>query len=588
MQERKNRSKYHTGLHDAVKIEPWLQAEKLPNYLGYYVRKDIIEQLRNNTNHLICGRRGTGKTHFLGAFSETINQDNEKNELSIFISCLDLSTTPQVIIDENRQFSIQKYTRILFKSFLIQFCYQLAEKIDKIVIERLGKSKTKKELKIITGKSDDLLLMMLKIVEHGIPIAIKETITSTEKKIDTNNKSNGIQLHINGNNNGVGLKAILGFENDRKKTSEKSSTDEVIATTGLDIVEFKVLLNELITTLEIETLYILIDEWMELDKNLNLGIQPYFAQLLKITFFNNKYLSIKIASVWHNTNLYDRNILEKSKGIELGEDIVLGMDLDVIFLKEEDKIFTFIKNMLFRRIVNLVPEMAELERDDEVNDQFLIELFDSIENFKTFVIASHGIPRDCLHIFHSCSLKIGRDFKNYAITRDLIRDIAQEIYLSEKRKSLDKNSAAQKVFDLINCYLDNTGINYFLIDADVSKKSISLRKLVDEQLIHPLASESTPRIIRNSYKVFMIDYGNYVDWYQEKRKKIEVNIVDNIFPQFPENFEDVYPSFILDISEIGEDIIICPACSKSFKKNEPVYLRFESCPFCAEKVPKDT
>ena len=35
-------------------------------------------------------------------------------------------------------------------------------------------------------------------------------------------------------------------------------------------------------------------------------IQPHFAQLLKILFFNNKHFAVKIASVWHQTTLYDK------------------------------------------------------------------------------------------------------------------------------------------------------------------------------------------------------------------------------------------------------------------------------------------
>jgi DNA replication protein DnaC len=51
-----------------LKVQTWLQSEKLPSYLPFFVRKDLLISLESNSNHLVIGRRGTGKTHLFGAF----------------------------------------------------------------------------------------------------------------------------------------------------------------------------------------------------------------------------------------------------------------------------------------------------------------------------------------------------------------------------------------------------------------------------------------------------------------------------------------------------------------------------------------
>jgi DNA replication protein DnaC len=71
MQQRKTRSLYGDLIRDALLHEqPWLKSEDLPEFKRFYVNNDLIEAIHNNGNHLIVGRRGTGKTHLLGSFVE--------------------------------------------------------------------------------------------------------------------------------------------------------------------------------------------------------------------------------------------------------------------------------------------------------------------------------------------------------------------------------------------------------------------------------------------------------------------------------------------------------------------------------------
>ncbi len=47
-------------------------------------------------------------------------------------------------------------------------------------------------------------------------------------------------------------------------------------------------ISRILDALDIKVLYIIIDEWMELEKRVPSHIQPYFAQMLKAAFFKNR------------------------------------------------------------------------------------------------------------------------------------------------------------------------------------------------------------------------------------------------------------------------------------------------------------
>ena len=91
---------------------------------------------------------------------------------------------------------------------------------------------------------------------------------------------------------------------------------------------------------------------MELDKGIERGsVQPKFAQYLKTTFSNDKLFSIKIATIWHRTNLYDQKDIQVSNGLQLRHDISRTVELDTAFLTSDEEVFSFAKNLLYKRLV---------------------------------------------------------------------------------------------------------------------------------------------------------------------------------------------------------------------------------------------
>ena len=82
----------------------WGKAEKLPEdaYYPLYIGEDLLEQMNTADNQIVWGRRGTGKTHLLKAFTQMINEKQEENKIAYYLSCDNIKTeTPVNLLFNN-------------------------------------------------------------------------------------------------------------------------------------------------------------------------------------------------------------------------------------------------------------------------------------------------------------------------------------------------------------------------------------------------------------------------------------------------------------------------------------------------------
>lgn len=261
-------------------------------------------------------------------------------------------------------------------------------------------------------------------------------------------------------------------------------------------------------------------------------------------------------------------------------DIIHDIDLDTAFITSPDEIYDFCKAMLFKRLAFACEALRSLERDGEVDDLFITEFFDNKENFKAFITASHGIPRDLMDIFHKCAIKMQLDFTTKCISHDLVYQVSRWKYSVDKRKNIDPSSPAQELLRRINQYMDATSRRTFIIQNSKNGKSAALRKLVDEELIHQIPSSVTPRCIMDTHKAFQIDFGNYVDWVTTKRTDISDLLKETVVADFPEDFDARIAEFEIDVELVEVDLLTCQACEKKIRKSHSVYKLHKICPTC--------
>ncbi|HML07310.1 MAG TPA: hypothetical protein VK430_04175 [Xanthobacteraceae bacterium] len=577
---RKTPSLFGKHLQTALRNEQvWLKAEDLPSFLPFYVDQGHLELLLDNANQLIVGRRGTGKTHLLGAFHEFVSSE-KKDSASLMISILEAyPKTPPTLQMESDEFASRKVSHEIFHGFLRVFFKRFLDLIT-ARLRALQESCSKEDYKGIFSDANDRLTQLLEAIEIGRTYPVRSSIKSRTSESEDTDKSGGVGVGAGVRNWVPQLKGRIGLsaKKNHKKSSKKNTETEGML--SVDLFEVRELILDIIDITKINTLYILIDEWMELDKNTPSRLQAAFAQLLKATFFNSGRISVKIASVWHETTLYDRNDMERSKGIQIGHDIMLAADLDSAFLTRPEEVFEFCKRLLFKRLTHVCEELAPLQKDSAVSDVFITELFDNLDNYKAFIAASHGIPRDIMHIFQICSLHIRRNFSNNCIDFSLIADVAKNRYKQQKRKQIDPNSPAQKLLNLINKYMENSGHRLFLVE-NMQSGSSALRKLVDEELIHQIPSAVTHRSISDTHKTYHIDYGNYADWIATKKSDVSELLNEFVIPTFPRNFERSIKDYTINIAVIANEKGECKSCGRIFDLSHPVYMKAKICPGCA-------
>jgi len=568
--------------------QSWYRAEKLPSFLPFFVRRDVLQQLRNNANELICGRRGTGKTHLLGAFKELVRDASPSaREMCVILSASDFGGTPPTVIDETIEFARRRYSRLIFREFLRQFVEKFITESDRyydaIVPTADGAAISRHRKRL-----SDMQFALYELVYSGTPYSDHDTYETTTKEHKATTQHGKLNASIAADTSkGVQGQLAIGANISRQVDANR---DAVLHQEGImwpDLQRIRDIARQIVELLGGQVLYILIDEWMELDKNLNLEIQPYVIQLIKQVFFGDRRFAVKIASVWHSTDLYERSDLSRSRGVQLGQDIRIAVDLDTARMTDDNDIVTFYKEMLFHRIQYSVTDVHQYKVGDNIDDRFIIEFFDSIDNFKTLIAASNGLPRAFWELFDKCNARIKRDFKTLCIDRALIRECAQAIFLTERRRSLDKESRAHQLWSQINGVLDRTGHPLILVSPRQARTSKALAKLVDDEFLHPIPSAFLPRAIRDKLKPYLIDYGNIVDWEATNPHRVLTHVVGQVLPPLPPDLENCFDAFVIDPTVADEAWKRCDHCKKEFPKSQPVFLKHGLCPLCGDPTDDD-
>ncbi|GJL93278.1 hypothetical protein [Hyphococcus sp.] len=537
----------------------WLKSEDLPNYGEYYVDVGYLRKLDNNENHLVSGRRGTGKTHLLGSFHEYVNGE-KKDELSVMISLIDVSTQYSYIAGSNpfdRKTLAKRAAVDLFNQFLRIFFDRFLDELQRFIAKISDPDKKR----LINNLLQELLSKVELGAGHGD---------------NSNDVAHALQNGLNYVQGKSQPLEVVASDGVRKEASEWGNNEFA------DYQAIRILVSRILELANVKILHLLIDEWMELDKNTPSMIQNYFSQLLKKCFFNSKQISVVIASIWNQTSLYEREDMSMSSGIQPGHDISHSVDLDTSLFDSEHQIFDFCKALIFQRLAKKDDAIKAFKLSDgSIDEAFITDLFDRIENFRVFVTASHGIPRDLMRIFQKSVRKINSDFGSHCIDYELVMEVSREIYRQEKREYVGPNTTIKPMWSKINRYMEEHDNRVFLIREGSQKTSRSFRALIDHELIHELPAPTLPRWVRRMHRAYCIDYGNYVDWKRAKSTTAEDLIAEFILPDWTMFSEDDLHSLVIDV-EADIDIYVTHACGNIARRDHPVVKNYNLCPHCGD------
>lgn len=175
------------------------KSEKIPTKSHYplYIGTDLLEQMNIGDSQIIWGRRGTGKTHLLNAFTQMINENKEEMKLAYYISCDNIKLDTPVNITFDNDMQRMKYlARETYKCLLINLVEQIIDTYQQLLNEKRDYSKRnlidKKEFQ---NNVDNRLTKLLEISLTGVPQIVE---TNEIKSIDhaiqyTKERSGGIE-----------------------------------------------------------------------------------------------------------------------------------------------------------------------------------------------------------------------------------------------------------------------------------------------------------------------------------------------------------------------------------------------------------
>ena len=438
--------------------------------------------LSSTDNQVMFGRRGTGKTHFLGFLhNDIINQ----GIISVPVDMRLIGSTGGIFSDQNVPLS-ERATRLLCDTLCV-----IHEEVLEYVFEKNLENATE-----IAQLLNDFIEQATALSIDGI--SEEETGSSNEfanrssAKLGFSNKSVSASLSAS-------AKTASGNTEKSKVTGKKVLRIHFGAITKL--------LNKIVSKLPDKELWILIDEWSEVP----LDLQPYLAELLRRILFPIPGITVKIAAIAHRCNFREHDFeTNASIGLELGSDAssVINLDEYMVFDNDSEAAKSFFKNLLHRHVKALDKNSV---CDSETN-LFINDVFSQASAFDEFVRAVEGVPRDAINII-SLAAQAALASKISIIH---IRNSAQKWFQVNKHNALNSRPDAILLLDrIINEVIGLRKSRGFLISNEKNYELIDY--LYDMRIIHVLKqSVSAQNSIGKKYTLYALDYGCYVELMSSK------------------------------------------------------------------------
>lgn len=536
------------------------------SYIELYSGTENISNIDNINNTAIYGRRGSGKTHLLRALQEQLINDFQENRN--FPVYIDLRRIIPLLSSDK---SSPDAEAILIFKYLVQ---ELAHTIacNTATISNLNELDSKNTLTIST-KSENILEKFKKIYLEfdGKKFRKPTSLTVTEEEIKTLGASANASISPSG---------TIKYDDSKKQLSSPTQDSYI------SILNITNELEDLIDELNLKRITILLDEWSEID----LEVQLFLAELIKKSFSAIK-ISIKIAAIPNRTNLGIKKE-QKFFGLEDGGDI-FGYPLDTRYVFEVNKSQTrdFFNDLLYRHLSSIDDNSIQrLLKDNRTSKEKTINLFLANVALSEILVACAGIPRDFINLFINSYdrflLSSGSEAKRISVKN--LRSANAEWYETDKKEQVDKHHIErQLLIEIVKEVIERKKSMHFLIPEKHAKNK-HIQNLIDFRVIHLRKSGySHQDHSGTSYNVYSIDYGCY-NSLNIARNKLDTSVLDKInVKELREirriSLEDsFFQHFLLNIGEAFS----CPHCSKPIDTNHLAYQKQNLCNNCFEKVQK--
>jgi len=571
-------------------------ASKLPDgsfNVLYAERASLIDELQSSANHVVWGRRGTGKTHLINAFVERINTNSQLEEVAIYISCDKMAhDTPKLLPQFSTEESRVKYfANETYRNFMNSLCDQLVKETVKLLKQKKQPKLSKQEFSKYLKRVEERILQLMEVCDKGVPKLTHISAKITQTEANESEQKIGLSVGAESSSNTVSgfLKGILSKANHRNKRTSAATEEDFQYTQFFPAIRQAV--TNLISEMDINCVYVCIDELWLIDDKSNISFQPYFLDNIRQSLGVQKKLSVKVVSIRETTNLNNKVGVRKRYGMQAGHDINELAYLDPIQNKMSMLHGTF-KEMIAKRINYYIDkESQDLEPYSQYQhsrksvytaEQLINMIFKEERNLVSLVNMSHGIPRNFLNILNTCLRKLEYNISSNYIHNYLISEVVIDFYKNEHRSDILLNGD-NTVFNAICDYVSKSKQYFFLIEnKEAERLKSELNTLLYNEIIHRIPSAETPTTIMNSYKAYYVDIGMYFLYMREKRDHDYMKLVNDFDLLMPADLEHSYSSYMVNLDRVSNGIVKCPHCQAEFAKNHPVYQKCGVCIECAQ------
>ena len=524
----------------------------------YFVDEHLTESLKTANWQVLYGRRGTGKTTNLLSMVDEINvKQNDSKSIAIYI---DLSRTvpsdtgASTAVDAQRV-AATKY----FQDFIRAFGLKLLELYTDVApTDNCSNFASERKVAI-----ENTLLEIASFTDKT------EWLPQSSAVLDQS-------------------PAVDDFENLIGTDYEESAPDSVSTFVLREAGRYATLadrVQNLVEWLELDMLYVLIDEWSSLDKSGKLQIQPLFAELLNRTFKQISRVSLKISAI-RATSVFFRKDLATQIGLEPGDDIYEAHDLDALHSSSEDD-NRFFESLIYKKLIEADSSILYYSQTSEdgkplfePRDGFVRSLFREGGLFDMLVEASGRIPRVFLELFTEIATKLGSDRTGRWTRQNILDEIVSRSIRA--RQEIERTDRFRGFFKRAVEIARETQQRVFFVSRDEGELFAEIvSDLFHFKVIHNVNSRIIPAEIDRRFRVYVLDFGTFLDAtgaYKDHNFSLESVVLSN--PCYLDNSE----RFTVSASEIDYEHIVCPSCDQLIALSHPALQNAGVCYRCYQPV----
>jgi hypothetical protein len=460
-----------------------------------FVDMGILPQAMTPNGQILYGRKGTGKSHLLRVLGATIGR--ETSGLAIYVDLRTLGSA-DLITDQSRPLSVRCIS--LYRDLLSAVQYQLLD-----VATEPARS--------TSGAGFEEISRLADVLRRFAGTVTEREITSELQSYESQEGRAGLSLapHAIGVNLGSTDKNAASA----KVSNRYTETVEDI----LVFAEVAEALRRAISAMEIQRLWILLDEWTAIPPD----AQPYIADFIKRSLLPVPQLTVKIAAVQNRSQFSFVTPQSQRIGFELGSDIQASLDLDdyYVYDRAPSRVVTYFSELLYRHLCAESPTDYLHNHHGITNYEDLVAyLFSGPTAFRELVRAGEGIVRDFLGIFTACFFHALRRGAN-AIDPTAVRDSARTWFETDKAPNLDQ-AQARVLRNIIVQVVGQKRGRYFLLEQQVSSDE-KIQSLYELRVLHlirrGISNRANPGI---RYDMFTLDYGTYADLLGQNESGLEI------------------------------------------------------------------